>query len=75
MFDVDWAEQDSDSGVNRLSLRLVIVDRHLMVGTGIQDIYKRILDRLTNATGGFDRIAIVDPEGLTWIDHLQGAVR
>jgi DNA-binding IclR family transcriptional regulator len=71
--DLGWAEQDPDSGFYRLSLRLAVVGQRLLVGTRIPDICQPILDRLANATEGLGRIAIVDPDGLTWIAQSQGA--
>ena len=71
--DLGWAEQDADSGFYRLSLRLAVVGQRLLVGTRIPDICQPILDRLANSTEGLGRIAIVDPDGLTWIAHSQGA--
>jgi DNA-binding IclR family transcriptional regulator len=71
--DLGWAEQDPDSGFYRLSLRLAVVGQRLLVGTRIPDICQPILDRLANATEGLGRMAIVDPDGLTWIAQSQGA--
>lgn len=71
--DLGWAEQDADSGFYRLSLRLAVVGQRLLVGTRIPDICQPILDRLASTTEGLGRIAIVDPDGLTWIAHSQGA--
>jgi len=68
-----WAEQDADSGFYRLSLRLAVVGQRLLVGTRIPDICQPILDQLASATEGLGRIAIVGPDGLTWIAHSQGA--
>src|SRR5215210_477116 len=64
---------NSSSGFYRLLLRLAIVGQRLLVGTRIPDICQPILDRLAYATGGLGRIAIVDPDGLTWIAQSQGA--
>ncbi len=71
--DLGWAEQDPDSGFYRLSLRLAVIGQRLLVGTRIPDICQPILDRLANTTEGLGRIAIVTPDGLTWIAHSQGA--
>ena len=71
--DLGWAEQDADSGFYRLSLRLAVVGQRLLAGTRIPDICQPILDRLANQTEGLGRIAIVAPDGLTWIAHSQGA--
>jgi IclR family transcriptional regulator, acetate operon repressor len=71
--DLGWAEQEPDTGFYRLSLRLAVVGQRLLVGTRIPDICQPILDRLANATEGLGRIAIVGPDGLTWIAHSQGA--
>lgn len=71
--DLGWAEQESDSGFYRLSLRLAVVGQRLLVGTRIPDICQPILDRLASATEGLGRMSIVDPDGLTWIAQSQGA--
>lgn len=67
-----WAEQDPDSGFYRLSLRLAVVGQRLLAGTRIPDICQPILDRLANTTKSLGRIAIIDPDGLTWIAQSQG---
>ena len=54
-------------------MRLAVVGQRLLVGTRIPDICQPILDRLATATEGLGRIAIVDPDGLTWIAQSQGA--
>src|SRR4051812_46613259 len=68
-----WAEQDPDSGFYRLSLRLAIVGQRLLVGTRIPDICQPVLDELAAATESLGRLAIVGPDGLTWIAQAQGA--
>ncbi|NDB68053.1 MAG: IclR family transcriptional regulator [Methylocystaceae bacterium] len=73
MCDLGWAEQDPESGFYRLSLRLAIVGQRLLVGTKIPDICQPVLDRLAQSTEGLGRIAIVNPDGLTWIANSQGA--
>ena len=73
MCELGWAEQDHESGFYRLSLRLAIVGQRLLVGTKIPDICQPVLDRLAQSTEGLGRIAIVNPDGLTWIANSQGA--
>lgn len=73
MCELGWAEQDPESGFYRLSLRLAVVGQRLLVGTRIPDICQPVLDRLASSTEGLGRIAIVDPDGLTWIANSQGA--
>lgn len=73
MCELGWAEQDPESGFYRLSLRLAVVGQRLLVGTRIPDICQPVLDRLAQSTEGLGRIAIVDPDGLTWIANSQGA--
>jgi IclR family acetate operon transcriptional repressor len=46
--------------------------QRLLAGTRIPDICQPILDRLASNTKGLGRIAILDPDGLTWISHSQG---
>ncbi|MCZ7939892.1 MULTISPECIES: IclR family transcriptional regulator [Agrobacterium] len=70
--ELGWAEQVPDSGYYRLSLRLAVVGQRLLAGTKIPDICQPILDRLADTTKGLGRIAIIDPDGLTWIAHSQG---
>ncbi|HXP76997.1 MAG TPA: IclR family transcriptional regulator [Stellaceae bacterium] len=71
--DLGWAEQDSDTGFYRLSLKLAIAGQRLLAGTRIPDICQPILDRLAASTEGLGRLAIVGPDGLTWIAQAQGA--
>lgn len=73
MCELGWAEQDPENGFYRLSLRLAVVGQRLLVGTRIPDICQPVLDRLALSTEGLGRIAIVDPDGLTWIANSQGA--
>ena len=73
MCELGWAEQDPESGFYRLSLRLAVVGQRLLIGTRIPDICQPVLDRLAQSTEGLGRIAIVDPDGLTWIANSQGA--
>ncbi|WCK80193.1 IclR family transcriptional regulator [Agrobacterium fabrum] len=70
--DLGWAEQDPENGFYRLSLRLAVMGQRLLAGTRIPDICQPILDRLASSTKGLGRIAILDPDGLTWISHSQG---
>jgi DNA-binding IclR family transcriptional regulator len=70
--DLGWAEQDPENGFYRLSLRLAVMGQRLLAGTRIPDICQPILDRLASNTKGLGRIAILDPDGLTWISHSQG---
>ncbi|MFI4987105.1 MAG: IclR family transcriptional regulator [Alphaproteobacteria bacterium] len=71
--DLGWAEQDAETGFYRLSLKLAIVGQRLLAGTRIPDICQPILDRLAASTEGLGRLAIVGPDGLTWIAQAQGA--
>jgi IclR family transcriptional regulator, acetate operon repressor len=71
--DLGWAEQDAQTGYYRLSLRLAIVGQRLLVGTKIPDICQPVIDALASATENLSRLAIVGPDGLTWIAHAQGA--
>ncbi len=71
--ELGWAEQDPQTGFYRLSLRLAIVGQRLLVGTRIPDICQPVLDDLAAATESLGRLAIVGPDGLTWIAHAQGA--
>lgn len=70
--DLGWAEQDPENGFYRLSLRLAVMGQRLLAGTRIPDICQPILDQLASNTKGLGRIAILDPDGLTWISHSQG---
>ena len=68
-----WAEQDEETGYYRLTLRLAIVGQRLLAGTKIPDICQPVIDALASATGNLARLAIVGPDGLTWIAQAQGA--
>jgi len=70
--DRGWAAQEAD-GFYGLSLQLAVIGQRVLVGTGIPDICQPILDRLAHATEGLGRIAVVGPDGLTWIAQSQGA--
>jgi IclR family transcriptional regulator, acetate operon repressor len=71
--ELGWAEQDPTTGFYRLSLRLAIVGQRLLVGTRIPDTCQPVLDELAATTESLGRLAIVGPDGLTWIAQAQGA--
>lgn len=71
--ELGWAEQDPQTGYYRLSLRLAIVGQQLLAGTKIPDICQPVIDALASATENLARLAIVGPDGLTWIAQAQGA--
>jgi IclR family acetate operon transcriptional repressor len=70
--ELGWAEQDSQTGFYRLTLRLAVLGQHLLMGTRIPDVCQPVLDKLARETACLVRMAIVDEEGLTWIAQAQG---
>lgn len=71
--ELGWAEQDAQTGYYRLSLRLAIVGQQLLAGTKIPNMCQPVIDALASATENLGRLAIVGPDGLTWIAQAQGA--
>jgi IclR family acetate operon transcriptional repressor len=73
LVDLGWAEQDSDTGFYRLTMRLAVLGQRFYVATGIPDICQPLLDRLAQQTREFVRLAVVDADSLVWVAHAQGA--
>jgi IclR family acetate operon transcriptional repressor len=73
LVDLDWAEQNPDTGFYRLSMRLAILGQQFYVATGIPNICQPVLDDLAAQCREFVRLAVVDGHSLVWVAHAQGA--
>src|SRR6516225_7783961 len=73
LVDLGWAEQASDTGFYRLTMRLAVLGQRFYVATGIPDICQPLLDRLARQSREFVRLAVVDADSLVWVAYAQGA--
>jgi IclR family transcriptional regulator, acetate operon repressor len=71
--DIGWVEQDPDSGVYGLTLRLAVLGQRFLSGTHLPDVCQPILEELAGATRELARMAVVQSDSLTWIAQAQGA--
>jgi IclR family acetate operon transcriptional repressor len=71
--DIGWVEQDPDSGVYRLTLRLAVLGQRFLSGTHLPDVCQPILEELAGTTRELARMAVVQSDSLTWIAQAQGA--
>jgi IclR family transcriptional regulator, acetate operon repressor len=71
--ELGWAEQDSETGFYRLTMRLAVLGQRFYVASGVPDICQPLLDRLARECREFARLAVVDGNALVWIAHAQGA--
>ena len=73
LVDLGWAEQASDTGFYRLTMRLAVLGQRFYVATGIPDICQPLLDRLARQSREFVRLAVVEADSLVWVAYAQGA--
>jgi len=73
LVDLGWAEQDTDTGFYRLTMRLAVLGQAFYVASGVPDICQPLLDRLARECREFARLAVVDGNALVWIAQAQGA--
>jgi DNA-binding IclR family transcriptional regulator len=67
-----WAEQDSETGFYRLTLRLAIMGQRFLLATRIPDLTRPVLERLAHDSEELVRLAIVEGERLSWVNFVQG---
>lgn len=68
-----WVRQDPQTGFYRLTLRLAVLGQRFLNSTEIPDLCRPILERLASESRELVRLAIVDGDGLLWIDSVQGS--
>ncbi|RWI34655.1 MAG: IclR family transcriptional regulator [Mesorhizobium sp.] len=70
---IGWLEQDSQTGLYRLTLRLAVLGQRLLSATKPPDICQFIVNRLAQDSQELVRVATVQEDGLAWIAYAQGA--
>jgi DNA-binding IclR family transcriptional regulator len=68
-----WVEQDANTGLYRLTMRLAILGQRYLSSAGITDAAQAILDRLARETRELARLTVVGSNQLSWICSAQGA--
>jgi DNA-binding IclR family transcriptional regulator len=68
-----WVEQDTTTGLYRLTMRLAILGQRYLSSAGITDAAQAILDRLSRETRELARVTVVGKNQLSWICSAQGA--
>jgi DNA-binding IclR family transcriptional regulator len=68
-----WVEQDTTTGLYRLTMRLAILGQRYLSSAGITDAAQAILDRLARETRELARVTVVGKNQLSWICSAQGA--
>ncbi|MFI5013276.1 MAG: IclR family transcriptional regulator [Hyphomicrobiales bacterium] len=68
-----WAEQSSQTGFYRPSLRLPLLAKRYLEATGLGDIVQPIIQRVAEETREYVRVAVVAGDGLSWLTSAQGA--
>jgi DNA-binding IclR family transcriptional regulator len=68
-----WAEQDTQSGLYSLTMRLTLIGQRFYADTGIPDLCQPLLDELAAETQDYVRLAIAAGNSLNWLADAQGA--
>lgn len=68
-----WAEQDPQTGLYRLTMRLTLLGQRFYADTGIPDLCQPLLDQLAAQAGDYVRLAVVAGGSLNWLADAQGA--
>lgn len=68
-----WAEQDAQTGLYRLTMRLTLLGQRFYASTGIPDLCQPLLDQLALEAEDYVRLAVADGGRLSWLADAQGA--
>lgn len=68
-----WAEQDAQTGLYRLTMRLTLLGQRFYADTGIPDLCQPLLDELAAQAGDYVRLAVAAGGSLNWLADAQGA--
>lgn len=68
-----WAEQDLQTGLYSLTMRLTLVGQRFYADTGIPDLCQPLLDQLAAETQDYVRMAVATGGTLNWLADAQGA--
>lgn len=68
-----WAEQDAQTGLYRLTMRLTLLGQRFYADTGIPDLCQPLLDELAAQAGDYVRLAVATGGSLNWLADAQGA--
>ncbi len=68
-----WAEQDAQTGLYRLTMRLTLLGQRFYADTGIPDLCQPLLDQLACEAQDYVRLAVATGNSLNWLADAQGA--
>jgi DNA-binding IclR family transcriptional regulator len=68
-----WAEQDLQTGLYSLTMRLTLIGQRFYADTGIPDLCQPLLDQLAAETQDYVRMAVAAGGSLNWLADAQGA--
>lgn len=68
-----WIEQDAQTGLYRLTMKLTLVGQRFYADTGIPDLCQPLLDQLAAEAQDYVRLAVVAGGTLNWLGDAQGA--
>lgn len=68
-----WAEQDADSGVYRLTLRLPALAHHYLATTKLPDLIRPVVERVARESREHARVAVVTGDRINWLTEVQGS--
>jgi IclR family transcriptional regulator, acetate operon repressor len=68
-----WVEQDRDTELYRLTLKLAALGHRFLAATQFLDVCQPVVDRVAAATCELVRLAVVENGELTTLAHAQGA--
>src|SRR5947208_3700239 len=68
-----WIEQDRDTELYRLSLKLPALGYRFLAATQVLDVCQPVVERLAEATHELVRLAVIENATITTIAHAQGA--
>lgn len=68
-----WVEQDAQTGLYRLTMRLTLVGQRFYADTGIPDLCQPLLDQLALQAQDYVRLAVAAGGCLNWLADAQGA--
>lgn len=68
-----WAEQNLQTGLYSLTMRLTLIGQRFYADTGIPDLCQPLLDQLAAETQDYVRMAVATGGSLNWLADAQGA--
>ncbi len=68
-----WAEQDPDTSVYKLTLRLPALAHHFLATTKLPDLIRPVVERVARDSQEHVRVAVVTGERMNWFTQVQGS--